>query len=201
MRICCVVMLYPFDSYSRTAATFVPKTLSSKAPIPASLTAVSTASSKARPTDPAVVEREHGSRQNQLDELFAGSHTTPASAIYVIARDRLDGAIAGAAIVETPVLRILHEDPHADGPGLRQTYSLAHRILGGIAVAPPHRGKELGANILEEAAVQALTAGARHLDGFVDHWTGSAGFYEAEGFLVTPHNTPLPPRPPTYVTS
>lgn len=151
--------------------------------------------------DPETVELKHQLAQIELDELFADSETTPDAAIYVVAIDRLDGSLVGAAIVETPIARVVQADSHGVSRASRQAYSSFHRILGAIAVAPAHRGEGLGSGIVDDAAIQALLVGARYLDGFVEHRTGSAGFYEAAGLIVTPHNTPLPPRPPVNFTS
>lgn len=140
------------------------------------------------------VLQENTRRQAKLSQLFAGHGPAPTASTVLVATDRTGSELYGAAIIDsTPYDQIATSDPHR-----ARSLAQMHRTLSALFVDEAYRGSGLGTHLLRElAARQALAAGARYLDGFVDDRNGSVEFYRRAGATVMAHNTGLPPRPPS----
>lgn len=132
-------------------------------------------------------------REEALSELFSGHSWRPKATLVRAAVDDR-GYMIGAAIVEPCMSPELDVDPE-----LARLFAISHRVLAGLYVVPEHRGSGVGSELLEAAAYDALSDGARYLDGFVDDRNGSAEFYRRAGAIVMEHNNGLPGRPPANV--
>lgn len=139
-------------------------------------------------------EREALRRERALNELFAGHKWQPKATLVRAAIDDR-GYMIGAAIVEPCMSPELNADPD-----LARLFATAHRVLAGLYVVPEHRGHGVGAELLQAAAYEAVSDGARYLDGFVDDRNGSADFYRRAAAIVMGHNSGLPGRAPANVT-
>lgn len=104
--------------------------------------------------------------------------------------------LLGGAVVEGVIVAELAERD----PRRADLLSKAHRVLAGLYVAQEAEGNGIGRALVDVAASQAFSEGARYLDGFVDDRNHSADFYRSTGAQVLPHNADLPARPPANVT-
>lgn len=135
--------------------------------------------------------------QEQLDVLFEGNGSAPDAVTLIAATDDSGTELYGAVVLDAPY----YADLAAKEPATARSFAKLHRIVSGLFVVDEHRGRGLGTHLLRElAAMHALQAGARYLDGFVDNRNGSTDFYRRAGLTVMPHNTGLPARWPTNTT-
>lgn len=141
---------------------------------------------------PADVARHRRQLHLQLEQLFADDPRPTPSCFAVVATDEAADTLYGAATLE-PFLgeQLLEQDKE----NARHVAAL-HRILASLFVMPGERGRGIGSALLDAASLAVVRDQGRYLEGFVDDRDGSADFYRRAGASVTPHNEPLPPRPP-----
>lgn len=128
----------------------------------------------------------------KLERLFENIGAPPACEKIVAVEH---GSIIGAAILEPSWAEDLPIEDRGDLIDLTRF----HYLLAGLFVQTQYRGKEIGRRLLSTACEEALSRGARYVEGFVNDRSGSSGFYRRFGAVMMPHNEGLPGRSPTYV--
>lgn len=141
---------------------------------------------------PADLARHRRQLHPQLEQLFADDPRPTPSCFAVVATDEAADTLYGAATLEPFLGEQLLEQ---DRENARHVAAL-HRILASLFVMPDERGRGIGSALLDAASLAVVRDQGRYLEGFVDDRDGSADFYRRAGASVTPHNEPLPPRPP-----